>query len=73
MIAEINERLQRWAAWATKREKYALGFPSQTIEAELVRMGGVLIRAPYGAPRGLPGDPEAGGNREELIERLSNG
>lgn len=58
MILAIDNRLVEWARWATKREDNGLGYPRQTIEAELVRMGGVLIRGD-GGPRRVEGNPQA--------------
>ncbi len=41
---DMHQRLQHWADWALTRYDNGLGYPRQAIEAELIRMGGVLIR-----------------------------
>ncbi len=41
---EMHQRLQHWADWALTRHDNGLGYPRQSIEYELIRMGGVLIR-----------------------------
>ncbi len=41
---DIHQRLQHWADWALTRHDNGLGYPRQSIEAELIKMGGTLIR-----------------------------
>lgn len=51
MIIGLDDWLYHWADWARRHQNEALGYPSKTVEYELWRMGGVLIRGEGGAPR----------------------
>ena len=41
MIADIDERLRRWAEWSRMR-RYGVGWPGQTLEYRMARDGQVI-------------------------------
>lgn len=51
MIQNLDDWLYHWADWTRRHKSEALGYPRQTIEHELYRMGGVLIKGEGGPPR----------------------
>ncbi len=51
MIQNLDDWLYHWADWTRRNQGEALGYPKQTIEYELHRMGGVLIKGEGGPPR----------------------
>ncbi len=51
MIQNLDDWLYHWADWTRRNQGESLGYPKQTIEYELHRMGGVLIKGEGSAPR----------------------
>ena len=51
LIKNLDDWLYHWADWVRRHQHEALGYPSKTVEYELWRMGGVLIKGEGGSPR----------------------
>ena len=44
MIDYVEQRLEEWADWYCRRDDHGLGYPKQSIEAELMALGGLMIK-----------------------------
>lgn len=54
----IDWRLREWGKWARRGGGAGIGFKSSTIEAEMIEMGGVMIRG-QGKKSSIDHDPRA--------------
>jgi len=65
VIEWVDDELKSWARWASQRIDSGLGYPNKTLEAEMIRMGGILISG--SGAWSSPTNPRA-----EFVERCIN-
>ena len=44
MVDYVEQRLIEWADWYLRRDDHGLGYPKKSIEAQLMELGGFIIK-----------------------------
>lgn len=69
MIQNLDDRLYHWATWCHRYRDEGLGYAGRTLEHELHRMGGVLIRG-KGGTKPIPIDQDVQDAHDALQELM---